>query len=122
VTPAETLNAAATKLREAATAARTSVHHVTSVPETPWTVVECADYCPCIVVQGSDEPPDEYLADAETPELAAYIALMHPGVGLALADWLDSLTGIEVNEHGPMDDEYRHALATARALLGEVTG
>lgn len=63
----------------------------------------------CNVHYGQNRKPD-----------AAWIALMHPGVGMALAAWLDSLTGIEISEHGPMDEEFRHALAVARALLGEV--
>lgn len=39
-----------------------------------------------------------------------------------LGDWLGSLTGIEaaltVREHGSLAQEYEHALAVARALLG----
>ncbi|WP_170313992.1 hypothetical protein [Streptomyces filamentosus] len=36
----------------------------------------------------AQDPPVQYVADAETPEHAAYIALMHPGVSHALADLL----------------------------------
>lgn len=67
-----------------------------------------------------------------------WIALMHPGVGLALAAWLDaaaksydaSVTAAErvwgpepsaVREQWVVDRTDRHALATARAVLGEVT-
>ncbi|HEX5569291.1 MAG TPA: hypothetical protein VFY14_20635 [Streptomyces sp.] len=51
--------------------------------------------------------------------IAPYIVAMHPGVGAALADWLDSLTGIEFSEHGSMPDEFAHALAVARAIFAE---
>lgn len=49
---------------------------------------------------------------------AGYIATMHPGVGAALAAWLDSLTGIDISEHAALPEEYRHALAVARAING----
>ncbi|MFF8422977.1 hypothetical protein [Streptomyces sp. NPDC015680] len=49
---------------------------------------------------------------------ADYIATMGPAVGLALADWLDSWTGVEISEHGPMFEDARHALAVARQILG----
>ena len=66
----------------------------------PWHAEECSDTddmtpCPCIVAQGEyrdfdqpQDPPIQYVADAENPEFAAFIAVMHPGVGAALADWL----------------------------------
>src|SRR5690606_6848263 len=67
----------------------------------PWHAEECSDTddmtpCPCIVAQGEyrdfdqpQDPPIQYVADAENPEIAAFIAAMHPGVGAALAAWLD---------------------------------
>lgn len=64
-----------------------------------WKVTECACgemNCPCIVYQGEYKPFDEaqvpaveYVADAESPEYAAYIASMHPAVAMAVADLLD---------------------------------
>jgi hypothetical protein len=43
----------------------------------------------CDVTQGRS--PWMYdVATAQTPELAAFIAAMGPGIGVALADWLDS--------------------------------
>ena len=52
---------------------------------------------------------------------AAFIATMHPGVGLALADWLDWT--FDQGHSGDMDDngcdECRPALAVARLILGE---
>jgi hypothetical protein len=49
----------------------------------------------------------------------AYIATMHPGVALALADWLDHLAPYV--EHGGIygSDGVECALAAARAILGE---
>lgn len=61
---------------------------------------------------------------------ALYIAAMHPGVGAALADWLDSAA--ELHEEGPHHDcqwcgdedwpcaDIRHALAVARLINQEV--
>jgi hypothetical protein len=95
MTPADELRAAAQKIRDLAAAVKVNNHS-----DLPWHVEECASEergdCPCIVAQGRssyhhDEPPTPlfYVADAETPELAAYIAALHPAVGTALADWLD---------------------------------
>jgi hypothetical protein len=47
---------------------------------------------------------------------AMYIAAMHPGVGLALAKWLESFDGIDFTDHGPMSEDLEHALAVARAI------
>ncbi|CAL9664316.1 hypothetical protein SUDANB1_07132 [Streptomyces sp. enrichment culture] len=98
----------------------------------PWHVEECSDTddmspspCPCIVAQGEyhefDQPQDpliQYVADAETVEHCAYIATMHPGVGAALASWLESWTGIEMYEAHALPEDARHALAVARAING----
>jgi hypothetical protein len=48
--------------------------------------------------------------------IAPYIAAMHPGVGRALADWLDSWTGIELSEGAALPEDASHALAVARAI------
>lgn len=110
MTPADLLRAAATKLREAA-----NLH---------------GDPGPWIVKQGNGflrvGPPGRPAgkgwrssAGADLPEerrdTAEYIALMHPGVGTALADWLDSAAE-DAEQIGPDP----RALATARAILGEV--
>ena len=50
-----------------------------------------------------------------------YIAGMHPFVALAVAGWLESLSGIEWSEHHSYSDELMHALKTARAYLGDET-
>ena len=61
---------------------------------------------------------------------ASYIAAMHPGVGTALADWLDSAASLVTgypdlgadHDRGACDDFacdlVGHALAVARAILG----
>jgi len=149
VTPADTLRTAATRLREAATAAT----------DGPWSWNRWhSSTCPT----NCDDPACFLLlvgslygmvgsADVDRPEVfaversvqdggeadAAYIALMHPGVGLALADWLDDaakgqLATEEAAAHtwaNSDDAEARDrwiagmtdqkALAVARALLGE---
>ena len=46
-----------------------------------------------------------------------YIAALHPGVGTALADWLDSAAE-DAEQIGPSP----HALAVARAVLGSSDG
>lgn len=48
--------------------------------------------------------------------IAPYIATMHPGVGKALAAWLESWTGIDLYEAGALPEDARHALAVARAI------
>jgi hypothetical protein len=122
-TPADELRAAADRIRKL----------IEAVPskhwgDRPWHAEECSDTddmspCPCIVAQGEyrdfdqpQTPPVQYVADAETPEHAAYIAAMHPGVGGALADWLDSWTGVELREDAALPEDARHALAVARAI------
>ncbi|MFE1125870.1 hypothetical protein ACFW6R_04390 [Streptomyces albidoflavus] len=144
MTPADTLRAAAGRLR----------HLVASLSETgwgnrPWHVEECSDTddmspCPCIVAQGEhrdfdqpQQPPVQYVADAETVEHGAYIAAMHPGVGKALADWLETAArdheaGVTAAEDVFRDDPAGrdrflatgpgapspHALTVARQILG----
>lgn len=109
--PADQLTAAAKLLREHATA-----DYVTSGP---WIVHEAFGFLRVdndrsktreawTVKTGAD------LAE-ENRHTAEYIALMHPGVGLALADWLDSAAQ-DAELIGP---DHR-ALAVARQLLGGV--
>ncbi|MFE0845312.1 hypothetical protein [Streptomyces rochei] len=50
--------------------------------------------------------------------VADYIAAMHPGVGTALAAWLESWTGIEMYEAHALPEDARHALAVARQING----
>ena len=118
MTPAEELRAAAKLMRECAEAADAA-----DWPGGPWAVDKCSENgCPCIVYQGERNPYTEpqvpriqYVADTETPEHAAYIASMHPGVALAVADWLARFAD-PVYCYGPA--EYDAALNIARAYLG----
>ena len=51
-------------------------------------------------------------------ETDAYIATMHPGVGLALADWLD-LTARRLDEGLYVPGDYQKPLALARLINGD---
>lgn len=127
MTPADELRTAADKVRKLIAAAP-SEHW----GNRPWHVEECSDTdtmeaCPCIVAQGEyrdfdqpQDPPVQYVADAETPEFAAYIAAMHPGVGAALADWLtEYATSLDKTTHpGWQETVAPRPLAVARAILG----
>ncbi|GAA0704844.1 hypothetical protein GCM10010193_69820 [Kitasatospora atroaurantiaca] len=126
LSPAETLTTAAKLLRERATAITAPDPGL----DQPWHVEECADNetggCPCIVAyQQHDDSSGfgvttRYVADAETPEFAQWIALMNPGVGLALADWLDVAAANAAALTWP-NQFIDSALAVARQILGEVT-
>lgn len=121
MTPAEELRTAAKLMRERAEAA-----DARAWAGKPWAVDQCAeDGCPCIVYQGEykpfDEPqvpPIQYVADTETPGHAAYIASMHPGVALAVADWLDIEAGILEKGLPDPTGGWAEARAVARAYLG----
>ena len=127
-TPADLLRAAATNLREAATAATPG----------PWTwnrwhsddcKPACNDPACFLMIVGSSkygvvgdtntDKPEVFYVERSVQERgegdAQYIALMHPGVGTALADWLDSAAE-DAEQIGPDP----HALAVARSVLGEV--
>ncbi|MEO3978816.1 hypothetical protein [Streptomyces sp. CAU 1734] len=129
MTPADELRAAATRLREAATAASTNR---AGEPTASWSTEErYSDYpaggnrlfgdfftredgrvtaWPLLFRGGSRERE----ARMETQH-AQYIVLMQPAAGLALAAWLDqaadALTGAAVPDTEP-------ALAVARQILG----
>lgn len=105
-TPADELRTAADKLRQDAEAARRA-----SPP--PWAVtdervVRCADGMIVADRSGTDHPAER----ADLP----YIAAMHPGVGAALAAWLESWTGIDLYEAGSFPEDAKHALAVARQI------
>lgn len=128
-TPSAELRTAAARLRELVTAIEAP-----DLPDQSWHTEACANEetgdCPCIVAQGTlslehGSVPVFYVADAETPECAAYIAAMHPGVGKALADWLDETAtevsaaeGTEYALHpsGGVFTSWEAALAVARSL------
>lgn len=64
---------------------------------------------PYIVASTTTDP-------SHPPTIADYICAMHPGVGKALADWLASWDGADIDEHAAMPDDLRHALLIARAI------
>jgi len=105
-TPADELRTAAEKLRKLAT-------HPDVTPG-PWLCLDGGDRIihdgPSIEFGPADYVVDEPVSNSANVEL---IAAMHPGVGLALADWLDS-AAIDAEQIGPDP----HALAVARAING----
>ncbi|MFD3638255.1 hypothetical protein [Streptomyces griseus] len=123
-TPADQLRAAADLLREAAGHAtpgpwRTHDTHLGGVGGHTATVLtdrpnlndtELIAWLPTM----SHEPWDEA---RNAWRNAGWMALVHPGVGLALAAWLESWVGVDLSEHGPMPEDAQHALAVARQLL-----
>lgn len=112
-TPAQTLRAAAQKLRDLATAANTTA-------PAPWeprrihpTIPDSDSYR----LWAADRRP---ILHGGRPfvlgPVAHYTTTLHPGVSLALAAWLDSAA-----EDAELIGPDHHALATARAILGQVT-
>lgn len=128
-TPAQELATAATRLRRLAEAAASD-----DWGYRPWQTEECADKeegsCACIVSQGvyqsfdeAQQPPVQYIADAELTVYADWIAAMHPGVGAALAQLLDRWAWL-----GRVDPDLLNrvggpeALAVARLINGPAGG
>lgn len=113
---ADELRTAAAALRALATA--------DGVHPGPWTITPRYRKGTDVVVQydvtkpplpGSNTPGFKAIHPARTDAL--YSAAMHPGVGLALADWLD----YEADLMGPGSERRgrtKHALAVARAING----
>jgi hypothetical protein len=107
-TPAQTLTAAATLLREAATAA-------THEGRTTWTLGNTLRNGSPVVVDDTTKPT--VLIETWAARLEAvneYLTRMHPRVGLALADWLESAA-----EDVTLLGADPHALTLARQLLGD---
>lgn len=111
-TPADLITAAAKHIREAANSA-SPAPWLTTNENTPWladkTVFGQSMHMAnrisqvCSTDYGQNRLPD-----------AAYIALMHPGVAVAVADWLVDATD------GGIDGECNpYALAVARAVLSQ---
>jgi hypothetical protein len=117
MTPADLLHHASAKLREKAEA----------VPPwaraKPWQVVQTdSEYMDGVLIEG--EPDGEFNTAIEThrESLAAYIATVHPGVGLLLADLLDALAKTYANTNVVEAAEWlREELAVARAILGDTS-
>jgi hypothetical protein len=111
--PAETLTAAAQKLRATAAGVK-SAPGISGAWAADGVTVTQGTY------PDSGEPVYP-VAEAASPQCAAHIALMHPGVGLALADWLDSEAHrLAATAHPGWHDTVvnPHALAVARKILG----
>lgn len=129
LSPAAELTAAAKELRASATAAK-------RVSPGPWSldqstydagIIYAADEATIVVDRSLDDAEDDH---GDMP----YLALMHPGVGLAFAKWLDEAARHhnalvqaahsvwpdepEARDKHITDETDQTALAAARALLG----
>jgi hypothetical protein len=75
--------------------------------------------------EGAEDQPPVYVIDEPMSNgaNADYIAVMHPGVGLAVADWLEAeARRLTATAHpGWQEHVAPHALAVARAVLGHPT-
>lgn len=67
----------------------------------------------------SENNPEQYV-EVDPIDDANFIALVHPPVALALADWLDLVECWY--PAAPRSDEAEHAVAVARAVLREPGG
>jgi len=108
MTPADTLRSAARLMRGRA--------HAAEGP--PW-VIHPAEHRP----HGYDVVADRLVvAEVPCPACVQHVASWHPGVALAVADWLDEEADDAATTHQSIDLEhvYRSALAVARGYLGEV--
>lgn len=108
--PADTLRAAAERLRTLSTAAS----------EGPWTMNQWGN----IETAHCDEVAEVWPLNCGPDTNARFIAAMHPGVGTALAQWLDYHAGMsdrlaQLFDEPPLTPDDHPALAVARAILGE---
>ena len=117
MTPADELKAAAEKLRALAAEASSAPWNANQ-----WGNVETAGY---------EEVAEVWPLQAGPDINVNYIAAMHPGVGTALADWLDAEAAIwdavqtMTEEYGPKGvkvsfgiSTQEEALTVARTILG----
>jgi hypothetical protein len=104
LTPAQELRAAAKLMRERAEA----------VPRY-WRLFGSQ-----IIAVGTDRLDGaDVIGDCQVSERAAYVASMHPGVALAVADWLEVYAERFTGWTGPhISAELGSTLAVARAYLG----
>jgi hypothetical protein len=111
MTPAEEIRAAAEKLRGLiAFLGDNRGPWYVSAPESGYPQTVSNMGVPYLVATTYTGPEIPIFATAE------YIAATHPGVGKAVAAWLESWDGIELSEGGPLPDDFAHALAVARAV------
>lgn len=105
MTPAEEMREAARLMRERAAL----------VPPPPWHALMHD------IIAGDDG--GNVIASSGLTVRAQYVASWHPGVALALADWLDvKAVNLEVVGHLYRDHDFGYALAVARAYLGAQGG
>ena len=110
---ADRLREAARVLRERAESATGASYHWTPLPAGEGVA---RVFCGRVLVAKTDETIGGSGANA------AYIATMHPGVGLALADWLDDEAGrIELADNGWDARPYEAALRLADLILGSAS-
>lgn len=116
--PADQLTAAATLLHEAATAA-------THDNRTTWQLGHTRGTKTAVVLDDPDKPTVLIETYAERLErVNAYLTLVGPATGLAVADWLahEAAYQLHLDETGQDGvEDSSHALAVARAILGEAT-
>ncbi|MFD9781912.1 hypothetical protein ACFWZS_33925 [[Kitasatospora] papulosa] len=113
--PAALLREAASLLRDRATAA---IHE----GRTTWSTGHMLGSKSPVVVDDQEQPSvliETYATRLE--RVNAYLALVGPATGLAVAAWLESWTGVDLSEHGPMPEDAQHALTVARRVLGTTT-
>lgn len=125
--PADELRTAAEKLRELTTAAtpgpwrQHDTHlgpygHTATVLSGERNTTELRAWLPTMSQESWDETRNVW-ADA------SYIALMHPGVGAALADWLDSTAATidaVTRKHEEAASETAHWVAPALAVVRQI--
>lgn len=113
-TPADELRTAAQRLRELATDA-TDGPWTPDDPNTRWG--DDGDH----QLVGGGKILATFDSDYNGPLNTAYAAAMHPGVGTALADWLDTTADqLAALTHPDWQDVVApHALTTARAINQE---
>ena len=115
--PAGTLRAAAEKLRDAATNATPDI-----CPE--WTANAIRHVARKAAIDCSHDEHQDTPPEWDPHHDAPYFAVMHPGVGAALADWLDHHALAVERLRNLFDGELpagsdRYPLAVARAILQE---
>lgn len=110
MSPAETLRAAATKLRETASNTTPGPWQTKGVGDFGWLVVDA-------------DPAGRFSVETEDNEHgradAAWIALMSPQVAEPLAAWLeDEAEGMTIFDPSEHEHVFNYPLALARSILG----
>ncbi|MFF4791892.1 hypothetical protein ACFY2M_19485 [Streptomyces sp. NPDC001276] len=110
-TPADELRTAAEKLRKLAMP-------VAEQHPGPWNVHNPNGYPQAVLSPAADVILCETLDEIDAPKpTAPYIAAMHPGVGLALADWLEAAAHHYECGIRAADDVFRNDPAGRDAFL-----